>query len=190
MRRHRHQDRRVTRFQHRRPTCRCGPSRRGREPRPSREMWCAWHTQGTQDAQSDRFHRADGRSRLAIHRQGKAKGKQVEVAIAPIREVNDAAAALAAAEAGHGITSLYSSMVGESIRTGRSVPLLRPHWLAGSPVPSRSGLAPSRRQAPRLRRLDSPAALPPIWFTNRAIEAVQIQLQFRIIHQFLDKLPE
>ncbi len=114
----------------------------------------------------------------------------MEVAIAPIREVNDAAAALAAAEAGHGITSLYSSMVGESIRTGRSVPLLRPHWLAGSPVPSRSGLAPSRRQAPRLRRLDSPAALPPIWFTNRAIEAVQIQLQFRIIHQFLDKLPE
>lgn len=62
------------------------------------------------------------------------KGRRVHVTAPPFLEVNDAAAALAAAEAGHGITSLYCYMAGESVRSGRLVPLLRSHWLAGSPV--------------------------------------------------------
>ncbi|MGD9828906.1 MAG: LysR family transcriptional regulator [Hyphomicrobiaceae bacterium] len=62
------------------------------------------------------------------------KGKRVHVTAPPLLEVNDASAALLAAEAGHGITSLYCYMAGESIRAGRLQPLLQPHWPAASPV--------------------------------------------------------
>lgn len=61
-------------------------------------------------------------------------GKRVAVAISPMLEVNDAAAAFAAAEAGHGITCLYCYMAGEGIRSGRLVPVLMSHWPAGVPV--------------------------------------------------------
>ncbi len=61
-------------------------------------------------------------------------GKPLSIPVRPVFEVNDAAAALLAAEAGHGIASLYCYMAGESIRAGRLKPVLAAHWPAGVPV--------------------------------------------------------
>ncbi|MEM7774351.1 MAG: LysR family transcriptional regulator [Pseudomonadota bacterium] len=56
------------------------------------------------------------------------------VAVQPSLEVNDAAAALCAAEAGHGITNAFCYLAGASIRAGRVSPVLEAYWPATSPV--------------------------------------------------------
>lgn len=61
-------------------------------------------------------------------------GKALSVAVRPVLNVNDAGAALIAAEEGHGIASFYCYMAGESIRSGRLTPVLAEHWPAPSPV--------------------------------------------------------
>ena len=86
-------------------------------------------------------------------------GRPIVVPVAPRFEVNDAAAATAAAEAGAGITIAFCYLVGEPIRVGRLVPVLEPFWPPTSPVhvvyPSARLLAPKVRAfvdfaAPRL----------------------------------------
>lgn len=97
-------------------------------------------------------------------------GKWRAVALAPRLEVNDAASALAAAEAGEGITIAVSYMVADSIRAGRLSPVLDRFWPGPVPV---SIVHPSGRlppphvrafvdfAAPRLRAaLDDLPALP------------------------------
>lgn len=61
-------------------------------------------------------------------------GKPRSIPVRPVLEVNDASAALLAAEAGHGITSLYCYMAGESIRSGRLTPVLPAYWPDPAPV--------------------------------------------------------
>lgn len=63
-----------------------------------------------------------------------AGGKPLRIPVRPLLEVNDAAAALLAAEAGHGIASLYCYMAGGSVRAGRLRPVLAAHWPACAPV--------------------------------------------------------
>jgi DNA-binding transcriptional LysR family regulator len=76
-------------------------------------------------------------------------GRSAAVRLAPRLEVNDASAALAAAEAGHGITIALSYMAAEAIRAGRLVPVLA----AFSPpaVPVRLVYPQARLIAPKLR---------------------------------------
>ena len=57
-----------------------------------------------------------------------------KVALSPRLEINDAAAAIASAEAGHGITTSLCYMVGASIRAKRLVPVLETYWPAPVPV--------------------------------------------------------
>lgn len=98
-------------------------------------------------------------------------GKVLTVPVRPVLEVNDAAAALLAAEAGHGIASLYCYMAGDSIRAGRLRPVLATNWPACAPVqivyPDARLLAAKVRAfvdwtAPRLalhlQRLSSPSS--------------------------------
>lgn len=82
------------------------------------------------------------------------------VGLHPRLEVNDALAALAAAEAGDGVTLALSYMVGEQVRAGRLVPLLDAYTPAAVPVslvyPETRLIAPKVRAflesvAPRLR---------------------------------------
>jgi DNA-binding transcriptional LysR family regulator len=61
-------------------------------------------------------------------------GQLMHVAITPRLEVNDAGVAIAAAEAGDGITSTLCYMVGDGLRTGRLVPVLEDCWPEPSPV--------------------------------------------------------
>ena len=76
-------------------------------------------------------------------------GKPRSVPVQPLLEVNDASAALLAAEAGHGITSLYCYMAGESIRSGRLKPVLAAYWPA--PAPVHVVYPDSRLLAPKVR---------------------------------------
>ena len=62
------------------------------------------------------------------------KGKLAQLSLKPRLEVNDAAAAIAAAEAGNGITSTLCYMVGGAMRAGRLVPVLEPFWPPSTPV--------------------------------------------------------
>lgn len=71
------------------------------------------------------------------------------VAIAPRLEVNDAMAAIAAAEAGDGITITLSYMVADKIRAGQLVPVLEE--FAPPPVPVHLVYPESRLIAPKLR---------------------------------------
>lgn len=61
-------------------------------------------------------------------------GRSVQFSYNPRLEVNDAAVAIAAAEAGDGITSTVCYMVGAGLRSGRLVPVLEACWPEPSPV--------------------------------------------------------
>lgn len=71
------------------------------------------------------------------------------VTLQPRLEINDATAAIAAAEAGHGITIALSYMVAQSIRTGRLVPVLMK--LSPPAVPVQLVYPESRFVAPKVR---------------------------------------
>jgi DNA-binding transcriptional LysR family regulator len=76
-------------------------------------------------------------------RSGKA------VSFVPRLEINDAVSAIAAAEAGEGITVALSYMVADKIRQGRLVPILT--HVTPPPVPVHLVLPQSRLLAPKLR---------------------------------------
>jgi DNA-binding transcriptional LysR family regulator len=76
-------------------------------------------------------------------RSGKA------VSFMPRLEINDAVAAIAAAEAGEGITVVLSYMVADKIRQGRLVPVLTD--VTPPPVPVHLVFPQSRLLAPKLR---------------------------------------
>ncbi len=78
-----------------------------------------------------------------------ANGRARTIALAPRLEVNDALAALAAAEAGDGITIAISYMVSEGIRVGRLVPVL--DQFAPGRVPVQLVHAQGRHVSPILR---------------------------------------
>lgn len=76
-------------------------------------------------------------------------GRTAQVALKPRFEVNDAATAIAAAEAGAGITHVPCYMIGDSLRTRRLVPVLEDYW--PSPVPVQMVFPTSRLLAPKVR---------------------------------------
>ena len=76
-------------------------------------------------------------------------GRSEHLRLSPRLETNDLTAAIAAAEAGDGITLAPCYVVAEAISQGRLVPVL-PH-LAGPPVPVQVVHAQSRLAAPKLR---------------------------------------
>lgn len=78
------------------------------------------------------------------------------VVIAPALEINDAAAALDAAEAGHGITAALSYMVGDRVRAGRLATILDDD--APPPLPVHLVHPQSRLIAPKLRTFVDHAA--------------------------------
>ncbi len=78
-----------------------------------------------------------------------AASRPQQVAVVPRFEVNDALAALAAAEQGQGITLGLSYMLAEPIRAGRLVPVLEP--FAPPPVPVHLVYPQSGLVAPKLR---------------------------------------
>jgi DNA-binding transcriptional LysR family regulator len=87
-------------------------------------------------------------------------GRSATIRLAPRLELNDAAAAIAAAEAGEGITPTLCYMVAGAIRAGRLVPVLAPFTPEAVPVqlvtPQARLVAPKVRAfldlaAPRLR---------------------------------------
>lgn len=61
-------------------------------------------------------------------------GRPAQVTLTPRFEVNDAAAAIAAAEAGDGIATTLCYMVGDKIRNAQLVPVLQDFWPPPSPV--------------------------------------------------------
>jgi DNA-binding transcriptional LysR family regulator len=67
----------------------------------------------------------------------------------PRFEINDAASAIAAAEAGDGITVALSYMVAEKIRQGSLVPILKD--VTPPPVPVHLVFPQTRLLAPKLR---------------------------------------
>ncbi|MBT5570059.1 MAG: LysR family transcriptional regulator [Alphaproteobacteria bacterium] len=71
------------------------------------------------------------------------------LAVEPRLEVNDAATAIMAAEAGQGITGVYSYMVSDAVQEGRLVPVLADHAL--QPVPVQLVYPEGRFVAPKLR---------------------------------------
>lgn len=76
-------------------------------------------------------------------------GGQAKVTLRPRLEVNDAAAALAAAERGYGITSPLCYMVGARIRSGCLTPVLKPFW--PEPAPVQIVYPHARLMAPKVR---------------------------------------
>lgn len=86
-------------------------------------------------------------------------GRSAQVAVQPRLEVNDVAAAIGSVEAGYGITTVLCYMVGDSMRAGRTRPVLKDFWPPSMPVhivyPEARLLAPKVRAfvdwaAPRL----------------------------------------
>lgn len=77
------------------------------------------------------------------------EGRSVPVRLTPRLELNDAAAALAAAEAGHGITVALCYMAARAINEGRLVPVLQE--VTGPPVPVHIVYPQSRLVAPKVR---------------------------------------
>ncbi len=61
-------------------------------------------------------------------------GKAAQVSLRPRLEINDAAAAINAAAAGEGITTVLCYMVGERICSGELVPVLEAYWPPPAPV--------------------------------------------------------
>lgn len=99
------------------------------------------------------------------------------VSLKPICEINDAAAAIQAAEMGHGITMALSYMVSDQIREGRLVTILDDFSLPPEPVhlvyPQARLIAPKVRafidfSAPRLAKMLDRL----MWRTTRAGAAV------------------
>ncbi len=76
-------------------------------------------------------------------------GESGQIALPPRLEVNDAAAAIAAAERGDGITVTLCYMVGERIRQGTLAPVLQPFW--PDPVPVHLIYAENRLLASKTR---------------------------------------
>lgn len=119
-----------------------------------------------------RAHSVIGFSSLMPNRQWRFAGKQgtESVALSPRFEVNDAVAAITAAEAGDGITIALSYMVAERIRAGRLATVLEEFAPGEIPVqlvhPHTRLIAPSVRafgdfMAPRLRDALAAVALEP-----------------------------
>lgn len=88
---------------------------------------------------------------LMPSREWRFKGAQGQssVALRPAFEINDAVAAINAAEEGHGITIGLSYMVSDKIRDGKLVPVLDDATLAPQPV--HLVYAQSRLVAPKIR---------------------------------------
>ncbi|MBT5945356.1 MAG: LysR family transcriptional regulator, partial [Rhodospirillaceae bacterium] len=63
-----------------------------------------------------------------------AEGRTRTVAITPRLKINDALSALAAAEAGEGITPALSYMISDAVAAGRMVPVLEDWAPAPAPV--------------------------------------------------------
>lgn len=78
------------------------------------------------------------------------KGREQSFSVDMRMEVNDAATAISAAEAGQGITGVYSYMVSDALREGRLVPILEGY--AFGPVPVQLVYPQGRFMAPKLRR--------------------------------------
>jgi len=76
-------------------------------------------------------------------------GAQAKVTLKPRLEVNDAAAAITAAESGYGITSPLCYMVGGRIRSGRLSPVLKAFW--PEPAPVQIIYPHARLMAPKVR---------------------------------------
>ena len=86
-------------------------------------------------------------------------GRPAALAVTPRLTVNDALAAILAAERGDGITGALSYMVAPQLAAGRLVTLLDGVLAAGRAGAARlSAEPPARRQGPRLRRLRGAAA--------------------------------
>lgn len=109
-----------------------------------------------------RLHEVIGFTGLMPNREWRhvQDGRGATVRLAPRFELNDAAAAIAAAEAGEGITVSLCYMVADAIREGRLVPVLAPFTPPAVPVhlvtPQARLVAPKVRAfldlaAPRLR---------------------------------------
>ncbi|CAH0130555.1 LysR family transcriptional regulator [Roseomonas sp. CECT 9278] len=117
------------------------------------------------------LHEAIGFTGLMPNREWRyvQDGRVATLRLAPRFELNDAAAAIAAAEAGEGITIALCYMVAGAIREGRLVPVLLPFSAPAVPVhlvtPQARLVAPKVRAfldlaAPRLRaRLESDLAI-------------------------------
>jgi DNA-binding transcriptional LysR family regulator len=82
-------------------------------------------------------------------RYSDARGGTNSVSLAPRFEINDAVAAIAACEAGDGITIALSYMVAEQVRSGRLVTVLDP--FTPPPVPVHLVHGQSRLVAPKIR---------------------------------------
>jgi DNA-binding transcriptional LysR family regulator len=95
-------------------------------------------------------------------------GRPFAVAVEPRYEVNDAEAALDAAEAGEGATVAMSYLVAERIAAGRLVPLLEA--FAPPPAPVHIVTPPSRLPAPKVRAFVAFAA-PRLGAALAAVEA-------------------
>lgn len=96
-------------------------------------------------------HRLIGFSGLVHGREWRLfdGGRSVQIPGRPRLEVNDAATALAAAEAGEGIVPALSYMTEEAFRSGRLVPVLAAYGPA--PVPVQLVWPGSRLLAPKVR---------------------------------------
>jgi DNA-binding transcriptional LysR family regulator len=77
--------------------------------------------------------------------------KPARVALQPVLEINDATAAIEAAEGGHGITIALSYMVAERIREGRLRPVLEDFTLPPQPVHLVQPSAAARFVPPKTR---------------------------------------
>jgi len=98
-----------------------------------------------------RLHEVIGFTGLMPNREWRhvQDGRAATLRLAPRLELNDAAAAIAAAEAGEGITVTICYMVAEAIRVGRLVPVLAP--FAPPPVPVHLVTPQARLVAPKVR---------------------------------------
>jgi DNA-binding transcriptional LysR family regulator len=95
-------------------------------------------------------------------------GRPVSVTVSPRFEVNDAEAAVAAAEAGEGATVAVSYLVADRIAAGRLVPLLEAFAPPASPV--HVVTPPSRVPSPKVRAFVDYAA-PRLSAALAAVEA-------------------
>ena len=112
--------------------------------------YLAKHGRPTQPAQLKR-HELIGFTGLMPTREWRfGEGRAaLHVVVSPRLELNDASAAIAAAEAGEGITVAYSYMVARALGPGRLVTLLDDFM--PPPVPVQLVYPPARLVAPKLR---------------------------------------
>jgi DNA-binding transcriptional LysR family regulator len=83
-----------------------------------------------------KHHSVIGFTGLAANRElhFRENGKAVQIGYKPLLEMNDAGAAIAAAEAGHGIAASLCHMAGAHVRSERLHKVLEPFWPASTPV--------------------------------------------------------